>query len=84
MAVGGYKSANVVNLEGGYQEPFVVITLILAHINGYYVKSNRLAFKYLDFKKDVNPNAHVKMFNFVIKVNAKTMFNYTLKDTTLD
>jgi hypothetical protein len=84
MAVGGYKNANVVNPEGGYQEPFVVITLILAHINSYYVKSNRLAFKYLDFKKDVNPNAHVKMFNFVIKVNAKTMFNYTLKDTTLD
>ncbi len=38
MAAGGYKSANVVNPEGGYQEPFVVITLILAHINGYYVK----------------------------------------------
>jgi plasmid replication initiation protein len=50
-----------------------------------------VALKYLDFKKDVDPNVHVRMFNFVIKENAKTFeeyiinaFNYTLRDMTLD
>jgi len=50
-----------------------------------------LVFNYHDFKKNVSPNAHVKVFNSVIKTNAKsfeeyiiTAFNYTLKDTTLD
>jgi hypothetical protein len=68
-----------------------VTALIFAHKNGYYVRPNRVVFKYFDFKKNVDPNAHVKMFDFVIKANAKTskeyiitMFSYTLKDTTLD
>jgi hypothetical protein len=50
-----------------------------------------VAFKYLDFKKDVGPDAHVKMFNFVMIVNAETSkeyiinaFSYMLRDTTLD
>ncbi len=49
-----------------------------------------VALKYPDFKKDANPNAHVRVFNFVVKVNVKTskkyiinVFNYMLRDTTL-
>jgi hypothetical protein len=29
MVVGRYKSANVTNMKGGYQKPYVVTTLIL-------------------------------------------------------
>jgi hypothetical protein len=46
---------------------------------------------YPNFKKDANPNAHVKMFNFIVKANIRTSesyiinaFNYMLKDTRLD
>ncbi len=77
------------NSRGGYQKSYVVTILILDHRDGHYVRPNKVAFKYLDFKKDVDPNAHVKMFNFAVKENAKTFkeyiinaFNYTLKDTT--
>ncbi len=45
--------------------------------------------KYLDFIKDVDPNVHVRVFNFEIKANAKTskeyiinVFRYTLRNTT--
>jgi len=78
-------------LKGGYREPFAIITPIFHHIDGFYVKPNRVAFKYPNFKKDVDPNAHVRMFNFVVKANTKTFeeyiinaFSYTLKDTTSD
>jgi hypothetical protein len=37
-----------------------------------------IALKYPDFKKDVDPNAHVRMFNFVIKANAKTFEKYII------
>jgi hypothetical protein len=64
---------------------------ILDHKNGHYVRPNRVAFKYLDFKKDVDPDAHVKMFNSLVKANAETskeyiinVFNYTLKDMALN
>ncbi len=47
--------------------------------------------KYPNFKKDVNPYAHVKIFNSIIKSNAKTskeyiinVLSYTLKDTASD
>jgi hypothetical protein len=50
-----------------------------------------VALKYPNFKKVVNLDAHVKLFNSIIKVNAKTFemyiinaFSYTLRDTTLD
>jgi hypothetical protein len=50
-----------------------------------------LAFNYHDFKKNVNPNAHVKVFNSVVKTNVESFeeyiiiaLNYTLRDTTLD
>jgi hypothetical protein len=64
---------------------------ILDHKNGHYVRPNRVAFKYLDFKKDVDPDAHVKVFNSLVKANAETskeyiinVFSYTLKDMALD
>jgi hypothetical protein len=53
------------------------------------VKPNKVALKYLDFKKDVDPNVQFKMFNFTMKANAKTFkeyinnaFSYMLRDTT--
>jgi hypothetical protein len=42
------------NLRGGCQKPFVVIALILHHQDGHYVRPNKVAFKCLDFKKDVD------------------------------
>ncbi len=48
-----------------------------------------VALKYPDFKKNANPNVHVRVFNFVVKANAKTskkyiinVFSYMLRDTT--
>jgi hypothetical protein len=48
-----------------------------------------VAFKYLDFKKDVDLDAHVRLFNSIVKANVKTFeeyiinaFSYTLRDTT--
>jgi hypothetical protein len=48
-----------------------------------------VALKYLDVKKDVDPNAYVRVFNFVVKANVETseeyiinVFSYTQKDTT--
>jgi hypothetical protein len=91
MVAKGYRSANVVHPRGGYQKPIAITTPNLDHKNGHYVRPNRVALKYLDFKKDVDPNVHVRMFNFVNKTNAKTfeeyiikVFNYTLRDTTLN
>jgi hypothetical protein len=52
---------------------------------------NKVAFKYLNFKKNANPNAHVRMLNYIVKTNAKTSkeyiinaFNYMLRNTTLN
>ncbi len=47
--------------KGGFREPIVVTTTILDQRNGHYVRPNRVALKYLDFKKDVDPNVHVRM-----------------------
>jgi len=89
MVVGGYKNVSAMDSKGRYQEPFVVIELIINHKDGYYVKPNRVAFKYIDLKKHVDLNAHVKMFKFVVKTNVKTFekyiinaFSYKLRDTT--
>jgi hypothetical protein len=91
MVTKGYKSANVANLKRGHWKPYVVTTPILDHRDGHYVRPNRVAFKYPNFKKHVDLNVHVKVFNFTIKVNAKTseeyiinVISYMLKDTTLD
>ncbi len=47
--------------------------------------------KYLDFKKNVDLDVHVRMFNYVVKKNAETseeyiinVFSYTLKNISLD
>jgi hypothetical protein len=89
MVGGGYKNVNAMNPRGGYQERSIVTTPILDHRDGHYIRPNRVAFRYPNFKKDVNLDVHVKVFNFVVKANAKTFeeytinaFNYTLKDTT--
>ncbi len=83
MATGRYKSANMTNPRGGYQELSTITTPIFYHKDGHYVRPNRVALKYPSFKKDV----HVKMFNFVIKTNVETfekyiinVFNYTLRN----
>jgi hypothetical protein len=46
MVVGGYKSANATNSRGKYQKPSTITTQILDHINGHYVRPNKVAFKY--------------------------------------
>jgi hypothetical protein len=91
MATGGYKSVNAINPKKGYQKPSTIIAPILDHKDGHYVRPNKVVFKYLDFKKDVDPNAHVRMFNSIIKTIVETskeyiinMFNYTLRDITSD
>jgi hypothetical protein len=50
-----------------------------------------VALKYPNFKKDVDLDAHVRVFNSTIKANIETskeyiinVFNYTLKDMTSD
>ncbi len=89
MADGGCIITNVMHSKNKYPEPIVVTTSILDHKNGHYVRLNMVVFKYLDFKKDVDLDAHVKVFNSVVKENVKTFqeyiinaFSYTLRDTT--
>ncbi len=55
------------------------------------MRPNKVVFKYPNFKKDVDLDAHVKVFNYVVKGNAKSSkkyiinaFSYMLRDTTLD
>jgi len=89
MVIGRYTNIDVANPRGGYQKPYVVIVQIFDHQDGHSIKPNRVALKYLDFKKYVDPDVHVRMFNFVIRANAKTfkeyiinVFSYMLRDTT--
>jgi hypothetical protein len=49
--VGGYRKTNVKNSKQGYQEPSVITRDIPDHINGHSIRPNRVALKYLDFKK---------------------------------
>ncbi len=91
MATRGYKTIDAKNPRGGYRKPSIITAKILDHINGHFVKPNKLALEYPDFKKDVDLNAHVKMFNSRVKANAKTSkkyiinaFNSKLKDIALD
>jgi hypothetical protein len=57
-------------------KPSIITQGIPNHINGHSIKPNKVALKYPDFKKDVDPNVHVKMFNFVVKANAETSKKY--------
>jgi len=72
MATGGCKSANIMHSRRGCWEPIVVIAPIFYHKDGHYVRLNRVALKYPNFKKDVDLDVHVRMFNLVVKANAKT------------
>ncbi len=67
MAVGRYKSLDVMHPKGGYRKPIAITAPILDHKDGHYFKPNKVALKYPDLKKDVDLNAHVRMFNFVVK-----------------
>jgi hypothetical protein len=91
MVARGYKSTYVMNPRGGYQEPSIIIAPILDHINRHYFRPNKVTLKYPDFKKNVDLNVHVKVFNSVIKTNAKSFeeniinaFSYTLRNTTIN
>jgi hypothetical protein len=83
------KSVETMHSRGGYCELIIVTTPILNHKDGHYVRSNMVALKHHDFKKDADLNAHVKVFNYAIKTNVETskeyiinVFNYMLKDMT--
>jgi hypothetical protein len=85
MAIGGYKSADFMHLRGGYQKPFASLHQFLITKMAIMLGQTR----YLDFKKDVDPNVHVRMFNFAIKTNIEiyeeyiiNMFSYTLRGTS--
>jgi hypothetical protein len=92
MTIGGYKSVDVVHPRGEYQEPFVVTAPIFDHRDGgHYVRPNKVALQYPDFKKDANQDANVRVFNFIIKKNEETFeeyiinaFSYMLRDMALD
>jgi hypothetical protein len=62
---------------------------IFDHRNPHFVRPNKVAFKCFHFKKDVDLDVHVKIFNSKVKVNVKTSkihiinaFSYMLKDMT--
>jgi hypothetical protein len=57
--------------------------------NNHSSRLNKVPLKYPNYKKNVDLNAHIKMFNFAMKVNGKTFgeyiinaFRYMLRDTT--
>jgi hypothetical protein len=72
IATRGYKNIDVEDPKGGHWETFVIIQGILKHRNGHFVRPNKVAFKCLNFKKDVDLNVHVRMFNSVVKINVET------------
>ncbi len=76
IAMGRYRSTDAENSRGGYWKPFVVTARIPDHINGHAMRPNKVALKYLDLKKNVDPNVHVKVFNSAMKANAKTFEEY--------
>ncbi len=76
IVVEKYKSTNARNPRRGYWKPFIIIARIPDHRNGHYVRPNKVPLKYFDFKKDVNPYVHVRVFNFVMKANVKTFEEY--------
>ncbi len=67
MVTKRYKSVDATNPREGYQEQSIITAQILDHKDSHFVRPNKVALKYLDFKKDVDPNAHVIIFNYVIK-----------------
>jgi hypothetical protein len=78
IAVRRYKSTDVKDSKGGHQKPSVITQGISNHKHGHFVRPNMVALKYLDFKKNADPDAHVKVFNLVMKVNANTSIKYII------
>jgi hypothetical protein len=90
ITIGGYKNIDAKNPRRGYREPSVITIEIPDHRNVHFVRPNMAALNYPNFKKDVDQNAHVRNFNYVVKENAETfekyiinVFSYTLTNTTL-
>jgi hypothetical protein len=57
---------------------------------GSVAKPYRSTLKYQNYKKDLDPNVHVRMFQAIVKTNGETLqkfiiyaFSYTLKEMTL-
>lgn len=48
------KSADAMNSRGGYRTQSIIFTQICNHIDGHYIKPNRVVLKYIDFKKYVD------------------------------
>jgi hypothetical protein len=91
MVARRYRGVDATNLKGGYQGPSVVSVKTSNHRDGHYVRPNRVALKYPDFKKNASPNVHVRMFNSIVKANAEIFeeyiinaFSYMLRDMTWD
>jgi len=68
--------------------PFTRVVRITNIKNNHSNRMNKVPLKYPNYKKHVNLNAHIKMFNFAMKVNGKTSgeyiinaFRYMLRDT---
>jgi hypothetical protein len=87
IAIGGYRNTYAENPKGEYQGPSIMTHGIFNYRNGHFVRPNKVAFKYPDFKKIVDLNVHVKVFNYAVKVDAETSenyiinaFNYMLRD----
>ncbi len=72
MVVRRYRNTYVENPIGGYGKPSIGTTKIPNHKNGHSIRPNKVALKYPNFKKHVNLDAHVRVFNYVIKANANT------------
>jgi hypothetical protein len=53
MSIGRYKSVDVTNPRGGYQEPFAITVPILDHKDGHYVKPKRVLLNIMISKKMV-------------------------------
>jgi len=70
LVVGRYKNTNARNLGGEYREPSIVIARITDNKNGHSMRPNKVAFKYLNLKKNVDPNVHVRVLNYIVKANA--------------
>jgi hypothetical protein len=69
--------------------PFTGVVGITNIKNNQSNRMNNVPLIYPNYKKDVDLNAHVKMFNFAMKVNGKTSreyiinaFRYMLRDIT--
>ncbi len=51
IAIRGYRSTDAKDPKGGHQEPSIIIQGISNHKNGHFVRPNKIALKYHDYKK---------------------------------